>query len=114
MFSPYLLHRTVSSNIKAPPVVPEMNRQIRILAEFLEANQDQRNLPFLGGDRDRAKKKRRKGGGLVLGWVAKEERHRNFASRGEKGGGGGVSPVVGGRQVQAPTLVPLRVLSARS
>jgi hypothetical protein len=54
-----------------------MNRQIRILAEFLEANQDQRNLPFLGGDRDRAKKKRRKGGGLVVGWVVKEERHRN-------------------------------------
>jgi hypothetical protein len=56
-----------------------------------------------------AEKRRRLGdqvGGEAAGW------HRNFASRGEKGGGG-VSPVVGGREVRAPSLVLLRVLSAR-
>jgi hypothetical protein len=56
MLPPYLLHRTISSNIKAPPVVPEMDREIPILAEFLRANQNQSSPLLSGGDRDRGKR----------------------------------------------------------
>jgi hypothetical protein len=72
-----------------------MDREIPILAEFLRANQNQSSPLLSGGDRDRGKRSGENEAARQSGG------HRNFASRGEKGGGGGwVCLVVGGREVR--------------